>query len=411
MNDSASGLLLSDLNARDGFYRAFEEILEPSDRFPFLFNISDEETGTLPIDKTLFHASTRIVSQIKHTFKENRVFSIMFDRLRFYGSGYTMYGKYIVMDSLTPTYLSGYASSTKGIFSDCKFLRTNTIMDSLASTYLKDSPGKILDSRQTYVLPFGRVCHNFGHWHINALSSIFLARKYFPESLIVVPPLNAWQKQSLDLLGLYDENLFITIAPSLAGGCIVPNAILVSTTFVWSGLGNAKPLVSSFSDVDLCSRQALQAKSQISDQPKRIYLSRKSNKLHKLLNEDLVEEEFKKCNFEIIEPQKMPYDELACLVSNANFLAGPIGSALFRSIMCKPGATVIQLSYEGFQDYTLHKHISLSGAKKSYVYLESQESIVDEIKPGSGKSFTDIDGWNIDIDSLRCFLREIALSH
>jgi hypothetical protein len=74
MNDSASGLLLSDLNARDGFYRAFEEILELSDRFPFLFNISDEETGALPIDKMLFHASTRIVSRVKHKFKENCAF-------------------------------------------------------------------------------------------------------------------------------------------------------------------------------------------------------------------------------------------------------------------------------------------------------------------------------------------------
>jgi capsular polysaccharide biosynthesis protein len=408
MNDSVPGLLLSDLNLKGDFCRTFEEISESSSRFPFLFNISDEEAGDLPVDKSVFHASTRLFSQVKHGFKENRIFSIMFDNLRFHGSGYTMYGKYVIMDSLTPTYFSGDSSSVKGVFSDCKFMRGNTLIDRLASNYLNDSPGKILDSRKTYVLPFGRLCHNFGHWHLNALSSIYFAKKYFPESLIVVPPLNEWQKNCLDLFGLYDQEKFITIDPLLAGGCTVPNAIVVSTTFVWNGLNNCKPILSLFSHTDLHSRTTSRTKQQSTDYPKRIYLSRKSEKLHKLINEDLVEDEFKKNNFAIIEPQKLPYDELACMVANASHLAGPNGAALVRSGMCKPGAKIIQLCYEGCPDYWIHKHSSLSGASKSYVYLEGPESIVNDAKANPGNHHAHIEGWKISIDSLGCFLREIT---
>lgn len=98
------------------------------------------------------------------------------------------------MDTLTPSFFSVGASLTKGIYHDCSPKWPNTLMDKYASNYLSDSVGLILDSRQTHVLPFGRVCHNFGHWHRNVLPSIFIARKYFPQSLIVVPKLKDWQK-------------------------------------------------------------------------------------------------------------------------------------------------------------------------------------------------------------------------
>lgn len=184
---------------------------------------------------------------------------------------------------------------------------------------------------------------------------------------------------------------------------MVPNAILISTTFAWNGLNNVKSLVSLFSDRDLC---AMQAKPQISVQPKRIYLSRKSDIAHKLMNEDQVEDEFRKHNFMIIEPRSLPYDELAHLVANSDFLAGPSGSAMVRSIMCKPGATIIRLTYEGFPNYATHKLISLSGAQKSYEYLESKELTLRD-KTHSDKSFSHVISWQINIDNLRYFLGEI----
>lgn len=83
MNNSALGLLLLDLNAKNDFDRAFTEILKPSDCIPFLFNILDEESGMLPIDKILFNSSTREFSYVKYQYVENRVFSVVFDHLRF----------------------------------------------------------------------------------------------------------------------------------------------------------------------------------------------------------------------------------------------------------------------------------------------------------------------------------------
>ena len=407
MASSIKGLLLTDLIKSNSFYQAFQEITEKADRFPLLIKLSDEENGELALDKLVFDSLTKSFSRVRHPYCENSIHAILFEEMRYFGSGYSIYSNHMILDSLSPYFVEANNIDANGIYSDCNLLRSNTKMDAIASNYLDSLPDQFLDPRRSYILPFGRLCHNFAHWHLNCLTSIYLGRKYFPEALFITPPLSGWQKDSLDLFGLYDEEAFISVHPALAGGCVVPNAIFFSTSFAWKGLNHANLLASIFSSLATSMSQLSRQDYAIEDSPKKIYLSRRSETNHKLFNESEVEDEFRHHGFTILEPQKVPYKQMAYMIANANYLAGPNGAALIRGAMCNHEASIIQLCFEGSPDYWLHKHYSFSGVHKSYVYLEGKDSVIRN-NSYDPSVFWDMEGWTINLDSLRCFLREVV---
>jgi capsular polysaccharide biosynthesis protein len=293
----------------------------------------------------------------------------------------------------------------KGFYQKCDFINTSSQIDSrVAANAIKDAEIS-LNSSRIHILPFGRRSFNFGHWHLNTLSSIYLALKHVPDAIVVLPMLNKWQKESLVSLGLYDKNKIIEIP--LLESCIVPNAMFFSTTFTWHGIPNVKPMISMFKDACFFSNPPEGVSEKWPTPPSKIYLSRKSDPSHKLVNEQLVEEEFASRGFVILEPQSISYHELAYLLAHVDILAGQSGAALIRAGICRPGTIFIQLCYEGFTDYIYHKVAALSGFSKSYLYVEPEQSIIVDREAGKASHFHKISGWSINVKNFKAFMKSI----
>lgn len=406
MINTVDGFSLLEAAKEDRLQELFEQIHAPSERHAFQYNLLGEESGSLPIDKLLYNSSSSSFEPVSHTFIEEAIHSVLFEHVHFSGSGYYVFNNHLFLDPLTDTIVRDGTPIASGLYKDCTVLDKcfqigdrHSLLNSVQCSTVTFNPNKF------HILPFGRRSFNFGHWHLNALSSVYLAQKHFPDALVVLPRLNKWQKESLISLGLYNKSNIIEISPLESAK--VPNAMFLSTMFIRSGIRNVKPMISMFKKANFSSMPPDNLSDKWPQLPSRIYLSRKSDPGHKLINEHQVEQEFANRGFLILEPQSVSYHELAYLVSHVEILAGQSGSALIRAGICKPGTTFIQLSYEGFTDYIFHKVPALSGFSNSYLYVEGKESIVTVSEVGASKHFYDIDGWTINIDSFKTFLQNI----
>jgi len=404
MVDFFQGFSLSEAEKSECFNELFKQVLAPSDRQPSRYLVSKEESDYLSVSKSVFDVSLNITA-INHRYKEDLIYSIVFDKVSFFGSGYCTINGKLLLDLLTNTLVDVNAFANGGFYEKCNLKDVNTSMDRYVSHNINKNTQDSLNPRNTHILPFGRRSFNFAHWHLNTLSSIYLAMHHVPEAIIVLPKLNNWQKESLISLGLYNEDKITEI--SVLDSCIVPNAMFFNTSFVWQRIPAVKPMISMFKDADFARNPPEGIFNKWPTLPSRIYLSRKTDPNHKLVNEQLVEKELASRGFIILEPQTISYHELAYLLAHVDILAGQTGSALIRAGMCKPGAILIQLAYEGITDYIFHKTAVFAGCSKSYVYLEPEQSII--IGPDAVKAnhFHRISGWSVNIDNFKAFMQSI----
>lgn len=405
MTNSIQGFSLCDADKKEDLQQIFKHILTPKDHFPHRFIISKEETNNLPISSSVFDASTLNLVAVSHKYKETSVDSILFNSIKFFGSGYYVYNKKLFLDPLTNTIIKVNKSEQAGFYEKCEFINIANQIDSNVAINIHADADTCLNSNNVHILPFCRRSFNFSHWHLNTLSSIYLARKHTPDAMIVLPKLVNWQRESLISLDLYDKDKIIEVP--LLQSCIVPNAMFFSPMFTWKGIGNTKPMISMFKDAKFFRDCPAQIQKKWAKLPSKIYLSRRSDPAHKLINEHLVEEEFASRGFLILEPQSISYHELAYLVAHVDILAGQSGSALIRAGMCKPDATFIQLAYEGFPTYWLHKVAALTGCSQSYIYVEPRQSIITNPEITEANHFYKIGGWSVNIDNFKAFLRNI----
>ena len=72
------------------------------------------------------------------------------------------------------------------------------------------------------------------------------------------------------------------------------------------------------------------------DERRRLYVSRRLAHKRRIVNEELVEEEFRRFGFEVVNPEAMTTIEQMEIFSTASWIAGPVGSGLYNSIFAPP---------------------------------------------------------------------------
>jgi hypothetical protein len=90
-------------------------------------------------------------------------------------------------------------------------------------TLIKPLPAQPLDPKQHYIIGSNRAWHDYYHWLVQALPAIDFGLRCGGQrrTMLVVPPLQAWQEESLALLG-YEEIPKVTL--EVSDTLLLPNA-------------------------------------------------------------------------------------------------------------------------------------------------------------------------------------------
>jgi hypothetical protein len=362
---------------------------------PFLIELEPKEHGKLPIPKTTFNATSNAIVDIEHWFTEQSTSVFLGDDAVFYPRGLIAINNALLLESLTPTFVTLHDHESGSIYKDFGLKAGASSIDINSTEAIE-----ILDPRLMYACPFVYACSNFGHWHYNVLSSIALLEKHLPSAKLLLPSLSAYQRESLVLLGL-DLDRIVEISGQTP--VHVPNLAFPSSSWTWNGIPNPR-----LSYLPMQRMAAVAASNNIClpgfANPKKIYISRLGEKIRSISNEEEVCALFEKYGFSIIKPVDFGYGEIIPVFANAEFIAGPVGAALTRIGFCRPGFDLLQLSPDSSVDYLFHSNACFAGARKSYVYLEDSCNIVHG---SSSKIANQIKEWSIDIPKLDFFLSSI----
>ncbi len=171
----------------------------------------------------------------------------------------------------------------------------------------------------------------YAHWLLDALPRLF-ALEHLPVdemNIIVSRPLNSWQQESLDALGFSNLNLI-----PLNDSHLQLEA-LYFPSFVGDP-GNPHPWGCQW------LRQQLIKNNECGREKRRIYVSRRSAK-RRILNEDELEPILQLHGFEIVEPERMNFDDEIRLFSQAEFVIGPHGAGISNILFAPSDCRVLEI--------------------------------------------------------------------
>jgi hypothetical protein len=357
-----------------------------------LFQCQERISGKLPLNKTVYYAATGETKEVEHWYAEEQT-SILFGKNAVYHPrGVLSVENILFLECLTPSFVDHEkVHSNSGI-------TPISLKWGLAGFGNADLEAvNSLDDHKIYACPYVYASSNFGHWHYNTVASLHLINKHLPDSMLLFPPLAEYQIDSLDLLGI--DMARVTILKE-ASPVAVPNFAFPSSASTWNGIPNPRLSLSMMHNMaKMCNDM-----SNYTPFSNRIYISRIADGRRSISNEDEVCKIFEKYGFSIISPTKYKYEHLMCIFKNADFIAGPTGSALTRVGFCRPGFKLLQLTFEGSHDYLWHCNACHAGAGKSYTYVEEKSRVTyldANINPN------EIMGWSINALSLERFLIDI----
>jgi len=134
----------------------------------------------------------------------------------------------------------------------------------------------------------------------------------------------------------------------------------------------------------------------LADPPKdgdeRVYFSRSAQSTRKLTNEPEVENLFRSFGFRIVRPEELPIEEQISMASNAYYIAGPIGSAMFNLAFQKRLKSALILVPETFVQNT--ESLFLAGTSCPIYYHFGR----GDMPAGAQKSVSD--AWQVDVPQL-----------
>lgn len=187
----------------------------------------------------------------------------------------------------------------------------------------------------------GRLWAGYDHWHTNfyhwfahtlPVVQLFL-QKGRPEDQILLPQLTPWQQESLDLLGLPEENRLIT-----QRGRRYLGEKIVYTDF----LRGIADFTASETMVSMASR--LRHKAGSAARPERLlYIERGAASNRKIPNEAALSERLQANGFEIVRPERLNVASQIRLFSEARMVVGFLGAGFTNIAWCQPGTIVCEL--------------------------------------------------------------------
>jgi hypothetical protein len=146
--------------------------------------------------------------------------------------------------------------------------------------------------------------------------------------ILINSPLNAWQRQSLELLG-YGARTYISL-----GEQYVRAEMLYLPSFV--GDPSPHPFACRW------LRERLLPVPDPTAKPRRLYVTRRLARGRRVANEQELEPILINFGFEIIEAESLTFLEQVCLFSQAEVVAGPHGAGLCNVLFAPAGCKVLE---------------------------------------------------------------------
>jgi capsular polysaccharide biosynthesis protein len=189
---------------------------------------------------------------------------------------------------------------------------------------LRGAVCSLVDSRQW--------CGSYYHWFLDGLPRLIAAadhshRSGDPTRVIVPATLNAWQNQSLSLLGLHPGQL-ISYRPVGRGGLAVER-LIACVAHRWQRLGGAPfDAASPWAISNLAERLSQATPNPGLDQPRRIYLSRRGVPTRRVANEEAVLALLEPHGFVAVQSEQLSLGEQIALFRGATHIVAPHGASL-----------------------------------------------------------------------------------
>src|SRR5262249_38558770 len=202
---------------------------------------------------------------------------------------------------------------------------------------------------------------NYGHWHMDSLPSILAFENELRSGAmrLLAPPLNAFQRRSLELLGL---------SPSV-DECDLPAVFcrdLVCGTDR-SGRSTQQPHAGVKRMFDRM-RETRARPGGRANAPL-IYISRDDRPTKRAMtNEAELLEGLGKLGFVSINPARLDYDDQIETMSAARVVVGPHGAGLTNIGFAPPGCVVIEIMPEPHLQPWIFRLTALLGQRYAYVF-------------------------------------------
>ena len=237
---------------------------------------------------------------------------------------------------------------------------------------------------------------NFGHWHIETLSSLSLIEMAGVTVTPLFPPLAPWQRASLLLSG-WGPGRYVEL-PDMAP---VRVDRLVYPSPAWLFQGQALDLFGIAPQLGgwvrrIASSVAARAPGRVL--PRRFFIRRTAGAAvnRPLDNEGEVEAVFVARGYTPIAPETLRYEDQIRLFAQAERIAGAAGAAFALLPFVAPGTHVVQLGHRTGWSYAWHAWSACFTAPRHFAYHEHPSRIAMQQGPG----WKDVERWSIDVPRL-----------
>lgn len=211
--------------------------------------------------------------------------------------------------------------------------------------------------------------NSYFHWLADCLPRLWLVRKNWHNSLLVLPRhLQAWPivRDSLNLMG---ANQFMFLRPgekAKAHKVLLPERIAPT--------GNFHPAVMRQLREHLIKAAGV---PKVQNRRRRFYISRNKARGRRLRNEHEAEPVFSKYGFETVFLEEKNFQEQICLLAQAEVVVAVHGAGLTNVLFMNPGSAVLELRHSG--DAHNNCYFSLAGALElNYYYLHCPPAVPGE---------------------------------
>ena len=176
---------------------------------------------------------------------------------------------------------------------------------------------------------------NYYHWLLEILPKLSLLERFDQLEhipLILHKELNAFQKESLQLAGVFPQKMV----------CLEQGYYQVDKLYFpsyLSGINNISPHTISW----LRTRFLNKDFSRESPPESYLYITRSDASIRRVINEDEIIEFLKNIGFEIISLAKMPFVEQIKIFSRAKVVIAPHGAGLTNIVFAPPNTTIIEM--------------------------------------------------------------------
>ncbi len=213
-------------------------------------------------------------------------------------------------------------------------------------------PARIVDG------PAFSLCHthgyNYGHWLADCLPALLDVTDLAAAGRlsVLLPPTTAWQRRTLELLGVPPSAVVEVGHATVAVADLVCNSYGGSSHIAYPG-----PLL-----VEVFRRLGSAASPADVTRPRLVFVGRRqSGYPREFLDEVQLEDSLRGLGFVPLHPEAMTVDEQVAAFSHAEVVVGPHGSALMNAAFAPRGCLVVDIIPEHLRPRAIYEMTRLMG--------------------------------------------------